>query len=225
MNVVILISVLSVGNSSVFGSSRTLAALAAADQAPKIFGYIDKNGRPLVGVVFQLVIGLLCFVVASDKYGEVFDWLLALSGLSTLFSWTAICLSHIRFRRALYAQGRSTDEIAFTAQAGVYGSFYGAGLNILVLIAQFWIAVWPLGGKPDAENFFMNYLSLPVVLAFYLGHKIWTRNWKLFIRAKNIDIDTGRRELDLDLFKQELAEERAYIASLPFYKRWWNFWC
>ncbi|KAG7193126.1 glyceraldehyde-3-phosphate dehydrogenase 1 [Scheffersomyces spartinae] len=225
MNAVILISVLSVGNSSVFGSSRTLAALAASGQAPKIFGYIDKNGRPIVGITLQLALGLLCFVVASDKYGEVFDWLLALSGLSSIYTWTAICLSHIRFRRALSAQGRNTDEISYTAQAGVYGSYYGASLNLLVLIAQFWIAIWPLGGKPDAEVFFMNYVSLPIVFTFYLCHKIWTKNWKLFIRAKDIDIDTGRRELDLDLFKQELAEERAYIASLPFYKRWYKFWC
>ena len=36
MNVVILISVLSVGNTSVYASSRTLAALADRGQAPKI---------------------------------------------------------------------------------------------------------------------------------------------------------------------------------------------
>ncbi|KAG7193128.1 glyceraldehyde-3-phosphate dehydrogenase 1 [Scheffersomyces spartinae] len=225
MNVVILISVLSVGNSSVFGSSRTLAALAAAGQAPKIFGYIDKRGRPLAGIVLQLIFGLLCFTVASPHYGDVFTWLLALSGLSALFTWAAICLCHIRFRRALSAQGRSTDEIAFTAQAGVWGSWYGFILNTVVIIAQFWIAVWPLGAAPNAEVFFENYLSFPVILAFYLGHKIWKKNWKLFIRAKDIDIDTGRRELDLDLLRQELVEERAYIASLPFYKRCYKFWC
>src|ERR1700738_1686279 len=38
MNVIILVAVLSVGNSSIFGSSRTLAALADQGQAPKIFG-------------------------------------------------------------------------------------------------------------------------------------------------------------------------------------------
>jgi amino acid transporter len=35
-NVVIMIAVLSVGNSSIYGASRTLAALAEQHQAPKI---------------------------------------------------------------------------------------------------------------------------------------------------------------------------------------------
>ncbi|KAI6859980.1 amino acid permease, partial [Hortaea werneckii] len=47
MNAVILIAVLSVGNSSIYGSSRTLAALADQGQAPKILGYIDRKGRPI----------------------------------------------------------------------------------------------------------------------------------------------------------------------------------
>lgn len=225
MNVVIMISVLSVGNSSVFGSSRTLAALAASGQAPAILGYIDKSGRPLVGIIVQCVVGLLCFLAASSKEGEVFDWLYALSGLSSIFTWMSINICLIRFRRALYVKGRDTGELVFTSQVGVYGAYFGAGLNFLVLIAQFWIAVWPIGVTPNATDFFQAYLSMPVVLVFYLGHKLWTRNWKLYIRAKDIDIDTGRRELDLDLVKQEVAEEKAYIASLPWYKRAYAFWC
>lgn len=231
-NVVIMISVLSVGNSSVFGSSRTLAALAAAGQAPKICGYIDKTGRPLVGIIIQCVIGLLCFLAASSKEGDVFNWLLALSGLSSLFTWASINFCLIRFRRALKVQGRDTSELAFTSQPGLIGAYFGVILIILVLIAQFWIALFPLpdskgapSPKPNAEDFFSAYLGFPVVLLFYFGHKLWTRNWRLYIRAKDIDIDTGRRELDLDLLKQELAEERAVIASKPLYYRIYKFWC
>ncbi|EGW31243.1 uncharacterized protein SPAPADRAFT_56131 [Spathaspora passalidarum NRRL Y-27907] len=225
MNVVIMVAVLSVGNSSVFGSSRTLAALAASNQAPKIFGYIDRQGRPLVGIIAQLVVGLLCYLAASPKEGEVFGWLLALSGLSSIFTWGSINLCLIRFRRALSVQGRDTSELTFTSQPGLIGAYWGMTLNIVVVCLQFWIAVWPLGGSPSAETFFNNFLTVPVVLIFYVGHKLYSRNWKLYIRAKDIDIDTGRREMDLDLVKQEVAEEKAYIASLPFYKRVYNFWC
>lgn len=225
MNVVIMIAVLSVGNSSVFASSRTLAALAAAKQAPKIFGYIDKKGRPLVAIIIQCTFGLLCFVSASDKQGEVFSWLLALSGLSSIFTWGSINFSLIRFRRALKVQGRDTSELAFTSQVGVYGAYVGVSLNILVLIAQFWVALFPLGRDPDPAVFFESYLGVPVVLFFYTCHKLYRRNWRLYIRAKDIDVDTGRRELDLDLLKQELAEERAFIAAKPFYSRLYHFWC
>ncbi|CAK9437807.1 uncharacterized protein LODBEIA_P21850 [Lodderomyces beijingensis] len=225
MNVVIMIAVISVGNSSVFGSSRTLAALAASNQAPKIFGYIDKQGRPLVGIIFHLAIGALCFLAASSKRNLVFNWLLALSGLSSIFTWGSINLCLIRFRRALKVQGRDTSELAFKAQPGLIGAYWGLILNVVILGLQVWIAIFPLKDKPSAENFFMNLLTVPVVLVFYIGHKIYSKNWKLFYRANEIDIDTGRADLDLDLLKQELAEEREYMAAQPFYKRWWSVWC
>lgn len=225
MNAVIMIAVLSVGNSSVYGSSRTLAALAAANQAPKFFGYIDKRGRPIFGILVQGLFGLICFISASNKQGVAFDWMLAISGLSSLFTWGSVCLCHLRFRYILRFQGRGTDELAFKSQAGIIGSVFGLGLNFLVLVAQFWVALFPIGGKPNAYDFFEAYLSVPIVLAFYFGHKIWKKNWRFYIKAKDVDIDTGRRELDLDLLKQEIAEEKAYIAAKPFYKRIYHLLC
>src|SRR5436853_7905943 len=60
MNVVIMIAVLSVSNSSIYGSSRTLAALADRGQAPRILGYIDRDGRPLVAILFSSTFGFIC---------------------------------------------------------------------------------------------------------------------------------------------------------------------
>src|ERR1700754_131361 len=51
MIAVILIAVLSAGNSSIYGSSLTLAALVDRGQAPRILGYIDQSGRPLVSLI------------------------------------------------------------------------------------------------------------------------------------------------------------------------------
>lgn len=226
INVVIMIAVLSVGNSSVFGCSRTITSLAAQGFAPKIFAYIDRRGRPLYSVLLSLFVGLLCFVAASPKEGDVFTWLLALSGLSSVFTWGSACLAHIRFRRALSVQGRNPfEELVYTSQCGVIGSWYGLILNILILIAQFWVAAWPLGAKSTAEAFFEAYLAFPVVLAFYIFHKIWKRNWSWFVRAADMDIDSGRADYDMDLLKQEIAEEKAFVASKPFYYRAYRFWC
>lgn len=66
MNVVIMIAVLSVGNSSVYGSSRTLAALSDLGQAPKFLGYVDRKGRPLYAQCVASVLGLLAFLAASE---------------------------------------------------------------------------------------------------------------------------------------------------------------
>lgn len=92
MNVVILVSVVSIGVSCVYGGSRTLTALAQQGYAPKIFAYIDRSGRPLWSVVINLAFGALAYVVLASKGSIVFDWLLALSGLAALFTWGSICV-------------------------------------------------------------------------------------------------------------------------------------
>jgi amino acid transporter len=86
-NAVILISVLSVGNSSTYGSTRTISALAEIGQAPKIFSYIDKKGRPLYALAFALLFAGLAYINIAPVGTTVFNWLLALSGLSSFFTW------------------------------------------------------------------------------------------------------------------------------------------
>lgn len=222
MNTVILISVLSVGNSSIYACSRTLCALSAQGHAPQFIGYIDRKGRPLVGIAITSAFGLLCFLAGSDKHTIAFNWMLALAGLSSFFTWASICLCHIRFRRAMKVQGRSLDELSFKAACGVWGSFYGLLLIFLALIAQFWTALFPKG-KADVTSFFQVWLGCIFVLVCFIGHKLWVRDG--FIRSKDIDLNYGIREMDMELLKQEVAEEKAFIASKPWWYRTYKFWC
>lgn len=136
VNVVIMVSVLSIGLSGVYGGSRTLTALAEQGYAPKMFRYVDRAGRPLISTVAVIAFGGLAYVSLASSGVEVFNWLLALSGLAALFTWGSICLAHIRFRAAWKYHGHSTDELPFKAAFGVWGSWTGLGLIILVLIAQ-----------------------------------------------------------------------------------------
>jgi yeast amino acid transporter len=99
-NAVILIAVMSVANSCTFGSTRTIQALAANGMAPKIMAYIDKKGRPTVVVILQLLFGCLAFINLASNGGVIFTWLLSLSGLTILFVYGLIGVSHIRFRQA-----------------------------------------------------------------------------------------------------------------------------
>lgn len=100
MNAVILIAVMSVANSCTFGSTRTIQALAAHGMAPKFLAIIDKKGRPISTVILQLLFGCLAFINLASNGGEIFNWLLSLSGLSILFVYGSIALAHIRFRNA-----------------------------------------------------------------------------------------------------------------------------
>lgn len=225
MNVVIMIAVLSVGNSSIYGSSRTLAALAEQNQAPKMFAYIDKRGRPLVAILFASAFGLLAFLAASPAQDTAFTWMLALSGLSTIFTWGSICLAHIRFRQAWKFQGHTLDELAFRSQPGVLGSYIGLVFNVLVLVAQFWTGFAPVGYQENTPlentaNFFQAYLAAPIVLACYLPYKLYFKT--PFMKLQDMDLQTGMRELNL---AELLAEERAEQATWPKWKKAYKFLC
>lgn len=225
MNTVILLSVLSVGNSAVFGSTRTLAALADLNQAPKILGYVDRKGRPLVAIIIALLVGLLSYLANLTDERTVLDWLLTASGLSTVFTWGSICLCHIRFRHAWAAAGRLPSELPFESQVGIMGSYLGLFLNGLIVITQFWVGVSPVDAdtktaRDIAENFFLKWTGAPVVLIFYLAHKFYYRT--SYVTMQELDIHTGRREFNLPIL---MAQEKAEKASWPKWKTLYKIVC
>ncbi|KAK5635929.1 hypothetical protein RRF57_011641 [Xylaria bambusicola] len=214
MNVVILVSVISISVSGVYGGSRTLTALAQEGYAPKLFTYVDKSGRPLPSVIFMLAFGGLAYVELASSGEVVFGWLQALSGLAALFTWGSICLAHIRFRSAWAYHGHTLDEIPFKAVGGVYGSWLGLFLIFLVLAAQFYVAISPIGvNLGDAESWFNSYLALPVVLVFWVAGYVWKR--KGWLSLAEMDVDTGRREHNWE----EINEYRRHLATLPAWRR------
>lgn len=226
MNAVVLISVLSVGNSSVFGCSRTMASLAVQGLIPKIFGYIDKSGRPLFSLIFIYLIGMLGFLVVNENQDQVFTWFFSICSLSSFFTWAGICVAHIRFRWGLYAQGRSTEEVIFTSPMGVYGSYAGVIILVLIVMGEIWVSIFPIGSPADVVVFWQNCLSLPLMIIMWIGHKTYSKSWnRLYIRGEDMDLDTGRREVDIELLKQEIADEKQAMRELPLYYRIYRFWC
>lgn len=227
MNAVIMIAVLSVGNSAVFGSSRTLASLAEQSFAPTLFAYVDRKGRPLAAIIFASVLGLLAYLVNIKIHSDIFDWLLAIGGLSSLFTWGSICLCHIRFRRAWAAAGHTLNQLPFVSQAGIMGSFLGLAGNILVLASQFWMAISPVQTDPTAgdpgitaRNFFLKVLAVPIVIIFYVGHKLWFRTE--IVAIASMDIQTGRSFSRIQSISTEEGEMR---RAWPLWKRIYRALC
>ena len=103
------------------------------------------------------------------------------------------------------------------------GSWVGFIFNCLVLVAQFWVGFAPVDygemtGSDRVNNFFNEYLAVSVVLAFYIPYKIYTRS--PFMRAKDMDLRTGRRDLDI---QHLVEEERAERTKWPVWKRVYKF--
>ena len=230
-NAVILLSVLSVGNTSIYATSRTLSALADRGQAPQFLSYIDRRGRPLISIALSSSFGLLAYVVVFGHQTRmtIFNWLLAISGLSTIITWGTICLCHIRFRQAWRAQGHLVSELAFTSQPGVLGSWIGLGFNIVVVIAQFWIGFAPVGwenlsARERASSWFQANLAAPVAIVMYI---FWKWRHKTKIRsASELDLTSGRREEDNgDEWKAILTWERENSKRWPKWKKIYKMFC
>lgn len=66
-------------------------------------------------------------------------------------------------------------------------------------MAQFYVAIFPVGGSPSATNFFQAYLAGPVLIFFYVIWKVYSwfkvpSHRPLWIATRDIDILTGMRE-------------------------------
>lgn len=228
MNAVILIALLSVANSSVFATSRTFTTLAQQGFIPEFFGYIDRSGRPLVGIMTSLLFGLLGFLAASSHQSEVFSWMMALSGLSSIFTWMSICLVHVRFRAVLKHNDRTIDELSFKSMSGVSGSWWGIILNFAILVLEFYTGLFPNKGvnKVDIVHFFKVNLNLFCLTGMVLVYAIWKgRKSKFFVKIEDIDLDEGRRIENIEELKKIIRLEKEELEAKPWYYRLYRTWC
>lgn len=226
MNAVILVSVVSVCNSTVYASSRLIQALGVAGQMPEICGYMDKKGRPLVGIAVSGVFGLLGFLVATKKQSEAFTWLFALCSIASFVTWFCICLAQVRFRLAMKARKRSKEQIAYKSMLGIYGGIVGCIVNFLLIAGEVYVSASPVSGKSSAEGFFKYSLSIPIMICVFVGHRIYRNDWKnWYVKRVDMDLDTGCSIENLRDFQLQKAVEKEAIASKPFYYRIYRFWC
>ena len=79
-------------------------------------------------------------------------------------------------------------------------------LNLIALIATFYTSLYPVGGSPDAEAFFESYLAGPIILALYLGWKLYSRDWSLYVKTKDMDVTTGIRRGSIEVAQEMRVE-------------------
>jgi len=99
-------------------------------------------------------------------------------------------------------------------------------INVVALIAQFYVALYPVGGPNlDASNFFQLYLAGPLLVFLFFVWKIWSwfkrpADRPLWIPIKNIDIYAGMRETQLNISGVDIPadERRASIDAMQAQK-------
>ncbi|UVK77413.1 MAG: lysine:H(+) symporter [Sodalis sp. Fle] len=176
MNSVILIAVLSAGNSGMYSSTRMLYTLAREGKAPKIFARLSKSGVPRNALYMTTLIAALCFL--SSMYGnqKIYLWLLNTSGMTGFIAWLGIAMSHYRFRLGFEKQGRSLSELPYRAGLFPLGPLLAFILCLAITLGQNYQAFWT--DSIDWNSIIATYIGVPLFLFIWLGYK-WRRGSRM----------------------------------------------
>ncbi|KAF9928750.1 hypothetical protein FBU30_002117 [Linnemannia zychae] len=212
MNAVILITVLSAGNSGMYASTRTLYMLARDGKAPAFFGRTNSRGIPMQSLFFTTFISALCFGASLLGSGEVYNWLLNISSISGFIAWLGIAISHWRFRRAFVAQGGDVNLLPYKAALFPYGPIYALVLCLIVICGQGYSEFTK--PRPMAVNLVACYIGLPFFLLTWGGYKLYYKTKIVPLLACDFSIsnlDDGNLEeyipTNADLAAGEKEEE------------------
>jgi lysine-specific permease len=183
MNAVILSSVLSCGNSSLYVASRMLHAMAHSNKAPKLFGALNRRGVPVLALVGTGLVSAVAFFSNSIGGQKIYQLLYNASSLSGFIIWMGIAICHLRFRKAWVAQGRSLSDLKFQSKFYPYGPWLALVLFVIVLFgANMSVFQTPVFSWFD---FITSYLVLPLFAGLYLWHKL--RNKTRLVPLKDCD--------------------------------------
>jgi lysine-specific permease len=187
MNAVILSSVLSCGNSSMYVASRMLHAMAHSRKAPKFFGTLNRRGVPVAALCATGSVSALAFFCSLVGDQKIYQIFYNASSLSGFLIWLGIAICHLRFRKAWVAQGRSVDDLKFKSKFFPYGPWLALILFVVVLFgANIGVFQTPVFSWFD---FITGYLMIPAVVGFYLGHKLWNKTRIVPLKECNFELD------------------------------------
>jgi lysine-specific permease len=191
MNAVILSSVLSCGNSSMYVASRMLYAMAHSRKAPALFGRLNARGVPVPALLATGLVSVLtffCNALGGDQ--KIYQGLYNASSLSGFLIWLGIAVCHLRFRKAWVAQGRSINDLKFKARFFPYGPWLAVVLFMVVLLgANIGVFQTPVFSWFD---FVTGYVMIPVFVVLYFGHKLVKKTH--LMPLKDCDFEVGAEE-------------------------------
>lgn len=173
INAVILVAILSAGNSGMYASTRMLWYLAKKGHVPKLFAKVNKRGVPVPALIATTFVAMLAFLSSMFGNGRVYFWLLSASSLSGFIAWLGIAISHYRFRKAYVKQGRNLSDLPYLAKGYPYAPLIAFGLCIIVIAGQNYRAF--MQSNVDWYGLLVSYLSIPVFLCLWLGYKFFKK--------------------------------------------------
>nr|WP_255476834.1 MULTISPECIES: amino acid permease [unclassified Corynebacterium] len=113
MAVIVIVALLSAGNSGLYACSRLLYSLSCSHHLPAAFGRTTRRGVPLLAVTVSLAGGLLCLLSSVISPGVVYLALVSVAGFAVVAVWIVIVVAQLRYRCAYLASGGSVADMAY----------------------------------------------------------------------------------------------------------------
>ncbi|KXN91492.1 General amino acid permease AGP2 [Leucoagaricus sp. SymC.cos] len=173
VNVLVLTSVFSAGNTYFYIGSRILFGLALEGKAPKILAKCTKKGVPIYSVIIMVFFSLLAFMQVSEKGTIVLNWLLNLLSSAGILARAFISLAYIRFYKAMKIQGQSREQLPYRTRFQPFCGYYSMiALTFTVFVYQYPLF---LKGRWSTNTFIFSYGILVIMPILYFGYKVWKK--------------------------------------------------
>lgn len=207
------------GLEPVYIAARCIRHLAVRGMLPKFIAKVDKQGRPtwslLITFLFTIV---FTYMNCSGTGATVFTWFSSITTTIFMVVWVVLGIVSIRFHLAIRAQNSDILKQKHSWRAKLFpvGPVFLSLTSFLILVGLFYGSLFPVGGKPNAYDFFTTYLGVPLVLVAYACYKVYFRT--SIPKLSEIDLLEGHRPLS-----EREIEIMDYYTSLPWYKRLWTY--
>lgn len=193
VNVLILTSAFSAGNSTLYCATRSLYGLALEGKAPRVLTRCNKSGVPYLCVAAVFAISMLAFLQVNHSAAVVLDWFVSLVTASQLINFCVIAYTYIRFRKACAAQGVDrAASLPYRAPFQPYAAWFSlVCCLVMTLVGGYSIFLDDNFTVPD---FLFQYMMVGIFPVIFVGWKVLkgTR----FLRPEEVDLVTGVAEID-----------------------------
>ncbi|ODV60101.1 uncharacterized protein ASCRUDRAFT_76612 [Ascoidea rubescens DSM 1968] len=187
VSTVVVITCFSSINCAIYLASRSLYNLSHEGYAPKIFQTHNKSGVPYVAIHTVHLFSFLNLLTLSGSGAKVYAYMVNISGVCTFIVWSAICFTHIRFRKGWLKQGHTLAELPYIAPFFPYLTYAALAVGIILMLVQGWSCFDPW----SAPDFVDMYILLPLFPVFYYGYKYYFKT--KYISYEDMDFETGKR--------------------------------
>lgn len=112
--------------------------------------------------------------------------------IANLFTWSSICISSIKFQKALKAQGVSRSSLPFRAPGQPIQAYAALLFFAIIIVFNGWEVF--THGHWSVEKFITAYAGIPIYFGLYIFWKIFKRT--KVVKAHEADIWTGKEAID-----------------------------